>query len=92
MIDMASGNMTEAAAALNSIQNPGNNQVVNRNRLPVSEYIHSLYRLAVLEQELGKLDRARDHLVEFLEYWGEADIPLPSVVDAKKRLAELPGR
>ena len=92
MIEMASGNMTEAAAALNSIQSPGGNQLVNRNRLPVSDYIQSIYRLAILEQELGKLGRAREHLVEFLEFWGDADVPLPAVEDAKKRLAELIAR
>ncbi|MEE3373445.1 MAG: serine/threonine-protein kinase [Planctomycetota bacterium] len=92
MLELASGNKVGAAAALNSIQVPGNNQVVNRNRLPVAEYIHSLYRVAVVEQELGDFSRAREHLGAFLKYWGEADIPLPSVVDAKQRLAELAGR
>lgn len=35
MLELASGNKAEAAAALNSIQVPGKNQVVNRNRLPL---------------------------------------------------------
>ena len=92
MIEMASGNMAEAVVALDSIQTPGSNQVGNRNRLPVSDYIQSLYRLAVLEQELGELGSAKEHFVRFLEYWGDADVPLPSVDDAKQRLSELDAR
>ena len=92
MIEMASGNMAEAVVALDSIKTPGSNQVGNRNRLPVSDYIQSLYRLAVLEQELGELGSAKEHFVRFLEYWGDADVPLPSVDDAKQRLSELDAR
>ena len=53
--------------------------------------IPALYEVARLEQRTGKLDEARRHYREFLDHWGEADIPVPIVEAAKKALADLGG-
>ena len=48
-----------------------------------------LYELARLKEMAGEVDAAREHYAAFLAYWGEADLPLPSIDDAKTRLARL---
>jgi serine/threonine protein kinase/tetratricopeptide (TPR) repeat protein len=47
------------------------------------------YELAVLEEETGDLDSARRHYREFLDRWGDADVELPQVIDARQRLQNL---
>ena len=54
--------------------------------------IIGLYELACLEETRGELDAAREHLRRFLGHWGEADMPLPSIADAKARLSRIEGR
>ena len=53
--------------------------------------IAAWYQLARLEEETGDLDSARKHYQKHLEFWQNADLPLPSVEDAKARLAGLAG-
>ena len=53
--------------------------------------VPALYDVARLEQRLGKLDEARRHYREFLDHWGEADMPVPMVEEAKRALADLGG-
>ena len=45
--------------------------------------------LARLEQKTGKLDDARRHYREFLDHWGDADMPVPIVERAREQLASL---
>ncbi len=49
----------------------------------------SLYHVARLEDATGETDVAREHYREFLARWGEADMPIPIVRDARDRLAAL---
>jgi tetratricopeptide (TPR) repeat protein len=53
--------------------------------------IRALYDMARLEQRTGKLDDARRHYREFLEHWGDADMPVPMVEDAREQLGILGG-
>jgi len=48
-----------------------------------------LYDIGRLEHDHGDHARARTALRRFLGYWGEADRSLPSIEDARRRLAEL---
>jgi tetratricopeptide (TPR) repeat protein len=50
-------------------------------------WVPALYRLGVLELQLGNVDEGRAQLQRFLGYWGEADVELEMVADAKARLA-----
>ena len=51
--------------------------------------IGTWYTLARLEEEAGDFDSAREHYQKYLEFWGNADLIVPSVEDAKARLARL---
>ena len=53
--------------------------------------IPALYEVARLEQRTDKLDDARRHYREFLESWGDADMPVPIVERAREQLAALGG-
>ena len=53
------------------------------------ERILTLHDLAVLEEKMGEIDNARTNYRRFLEYWGDADLPVPQVAEAKARLAAL---
>ncbi|MDG1455089.1 MAG: hypothetical protein P8R38_02680 [Planctomycetota bacterium] len=48
-----------------------------------------LMHKGVIEQDLEEFGSARTHFDQFLQHWGEADIPLATVEDAKKRLKIL---
>ncbi len=50
-----------------------------------------LYEVARLEQRTGKLDEARRDYREFLEQWGDADMPVPIVAQAREQLVALGG-
>ena len=50
------------------------------------------YELAKLEEQRGGTDAAREHYRRFLGYWGAADSTLPSIEDARSRLAKLESR
>jgi tetratricopeptide (TPR) repeat protein len=53
--------------------------------------IPALYDVARLEQRTGKTDEARRHYREFLEHWGDADMPVPIVERAREQLGILGG-
>ena len=46
-------------------------------------------KLARLEESAGRLTEARHHYETYLECWGNADVAIPDVDDARKRLANL---
>jgi len=62
---------------------PGN-QLRSAN-LPIPAH----YKLARLEEELGRLTEAKRHYEAYLERWGNADIAIPNVKDARERLERL---
>ena len=57
--------------------------------MPRTEVIESLHTLGVLEQDLGEFGSAREHFEQFLKHWGDADIPLKTVDDARERMKIL---
>ncbi len=79
-----SGDLPAALEALQEVRQP-----VGQFWSPAAMKIDGIYQLAVVEQEIGDAGSARAHLEEFLDHWGEADIPLESVTDAKRRLKFL---
>ena len=42
-----------------------------------------------LEEELGNHDAARETYQRYLDRWGESDLAIPEVLQAKARLAAL---
>jgi tetratricopeptide (TPR) repeat protein len=56
---------------------------------PVSLEIPALYHVARLEEALGNHDVARNYYQRYLDRWGEADPPVPEVLQAEARLAAL---
>jgi hypothetical protein len=51
--------------------------------------IRALYESARLEETIGDRAAARHHYRAFLDAWGEADIAILDVEDARRRLAAL---
>jgi serine/threonine protein kinase/tetratricopeptide (TPR) repeat protein len=56
---------------------------------PFSLEIPALYHVARLEEALSNHDGAREYYQRYLDRWGEADLPIPEVLQAKARLAAL---
>ncbi len=52
-------------------------------------YVQSVYYLGIAEQELGNTAQAIEYFNEFLEYWGDADLELEMITDARERVAQL---
>jgi hypothetical protein len=52
-------------------------------------YPYSLYLTGVANHELGDLATAEKNFTEFLSYWGDPEIELDEIKDARRRLAEL---
>jgi tetratricopeptide (TPR) repeat protein/predicted Ser/Thr protein kinase len=90
----ARGDLTGAMAALRKVVSPSRLLIQSPwdgiGTFHLST-IGTWYELARLEEETGDLDAARKHYQKFLEYWGNADITVPSVEEAKARLARLVG-
>lgn len=55
-------------------------------------YPRDLYLVGVANHELGSLEEAEKNFTEFLSYWGEPEIALPDIKDARERLARLKSR
>jgi tetratricopeptide (TPR) repeat protein len=53
---------------------------------PFSLEIPALYHVARLEEALGNHDAAGEFYQRYLARWGEADLPIPEVLQAKARL------
>jgi tetratricopeptide (TPR) repeat protein len=56
---------------------------------PFSLEIPAFYHVARLEEALGNHDAAREYYQRYLDRWGEADLPIAEVLQAKARLAAL---
>ncbi len=79
------GNLEAAMVELREARKP----VSLFGQTPRAISINALYQLAILEQETGEVGSAREHFEEFLGHWGESDVSLDSVEDAKRRLQFL---
>jgi tetratricopeptide (TPR) repeat protein len=84
----AVGDRAGAIAAYREFLEPINQW---RSASPVDTTL-ALYQLARLEDEAGNVASARQYYQEFLDRWGEADLPIPAVAEAKSRLATLAPR
>jgi serine/threonine protein kinase/tetratricopeptide (TPR) repeat protein len=86
----ASGELEEAIAAYRDVTDV---HVSLSHMSPViAIQTLALYEVARLEEEAGDLEDARQHYRRFLDRWGNADMPIPAVDDAKARLAALEKR
>ena len=81
----ASGNLPRAIAAYREMQKP---TVQYAWGSPVDRTL-ALYELARLEDQAGDQASARQHYEDFLDRWGDADLTIPAVAEAKDRLAIL---
>jgi tetratricopeptide (TPR) repeat protein len=81
----ASGNRSGAMAAYREMLEPQ----VSNNQAWVVDQTRALYALARLEEETGDLASAREHYREYLSRWGEADMEVPEVVEARSRVVAL---
>ena len=91
-LEAASGNRAEAIAAYREVLDPPYlrySSAATRNFPWRPMEIPVLYDLALLEEAEGDDDDAREHYRTFLEYWGEADLPMPSIANARERLERL---
>jgi tetratricopeptide (TPR) repeat protein len=52
-------------------------------------YAKSFYILGKIAEQQGQEAKAIEHYQKFLDLWKDADVSLPEVEDAKKRLAAL---
>lgn len=59
------------------------------SRLEVVLETQVLSELARLQEGAGDLESAKEHYREYLSRWGEADLPIPEVPEAKARLTKL---
>jgi non-specific serine/threonine protein kinase len=82
----ASGRTKEAIAAYREFLNPPH---LNTDFL--IDEIPALYEIARLEEAAGELDAARGYYRQYLDHWGEADLPVSNVPDARARLKALAG-
>ena len=85
----ASGDRAGAIAAYREVLKP-----INQcgHTFVSSSPVHTtlaLYELARLEDEAGDVASARQHYQDFLDRWGDADLPIPAVAKAKARMATL---
>ena len=62
---------------------------VARNSLGAAFRIPFHYELGRLKEDAGRLAEARQHYTAYLERWGNADVSIPNVDDARSRLAKL---
>ena len=85
VIAEASGDLPRAVAAYREMLEP---TVQWAWGSPVDGTL-ALYGLARLEDEAGDVASARQHYQDFLDRWGDADLPIPAVAEAKDRLAAL---
>jgi tetratricopeptide (TPR) repeat protein len=53
-------------------------------------YLKAVYYIGVAEQELGNYAEARKNFEEMLKYWGDPQIETDKIIDARKRMQELP--
>jgi len=53
------------------------------------ESVMVVYLRARAEEKAGNPVAAREHYEQFLNYWGQADVPIPEVEDARARLKAL---
>ncbi len=86
----AMGNPAGALAAYRAILQ-SHDYCVGAEVPPTVLRMIALYNVARLEEQTGDLEGARKHYREFLDHWGNADMPIPAVSDAKARLAALTG-
>lgn len=89
-VEAASGELSEAITSYGRIFELGPSLSSLYSLHPwVVTTTRALYAMARLEEEAGDLASARQHYRQFLARWGEADLPIPDVQEAKSRLAKL---
>jgi tetratricopeptide (TPR) repeat protein len=53
------------------------------------QYPHCNYLLGLGYEGLGDIQAAKEHYSEMLKYWGEPEIEIEEIIDARERLARL---
>jgi tetratricopeptide (TPR) repeat protein len=81
---VASGDRSGAIAAYREVLKPSAQWAGS----PVDSTL-ALYELARLEDQAGDVASARGHYQEVIDRWGDADLPVPLVGEAKERMAAL---
>ncbi|UCE02211.1 MAG: protein kinase [Candidatus Latescibacterota bacterium] len=84
-VEEAAGETLDAIAAYRNILERARRRVFVR---PATT-IRIRYQLARLEDQVGDVEAARGNYEKFLLHWGQADLPLPIVAEARARLIAL---
>ena len=84
IVEAELGNPVDGVLFMDQIHTPE-----GRAGMPVTEIVESLHTQGVMEQDLGEFGSAREHFEQFLKHWGDADIPLKTVEDARERMKIL---
>ena len=87
-IRVAQGDRAGAIRAFEKILEP-EPFPVGRQALGAGFRIPFYYELGRLEEEAGRLAEARQYYEAYLERWGQADVSIPNVDDARERLKKL---
>ena len=76
-------------AALNVWRRYREPQKLTMTFFGVGDRIVAFYEMGRLAEQLGDTAAARQHFKDFLDHWGDVDMPVASVDDARARLAAL---
>ena len=88
----SAGKDQEAAQQYEAVLARSNERIESFDAPAFHNVVEAEYRLAVLEQKLGRAESARTHLQQFLGYWSHADPDLHQYQDAQRLSARVADR
>ena len=87
----AAGRYWDAIRELEGVLSRSDERIEAYDRPAFHHVVELHYSLGVLYHQVGQMDRAGDHLKEFLSYWSNPDSEVEIYKDARKRLGTTNG-
>jgi serine/threonine protein kinase/tetratricopeptide (TPR) repeat protein len=87
----AAGRSWDAIRELEDVLSRSNERIESYDRPAFHHVVELHYTLGLLYHQVGKTDRAHDHLKEFLNYWSSPDSEVEIYKDARRRLGTTNG-
>ena len=87
----AAGRSWDAIRELEDVLSRSNERIESYDRPAFHHVVELHYTLGLLYDQVGKTDRAHDHLKEFLSYWSSPDTEVEIYKDARRRLGTTNG-